>query len=176
MSDEILRSLANRPRLRFLTEFTTQTLIATVGAIIGGLAIVIIPSVVIPFLAGTLKQQTDWPLLKIADAPYFILPILLAFVFGFWKRKRFRSSAAYFLWLIPDISLISTFLSLHTMPTYSELGRWQNAWKSLFAKSCGETDCYYQYFVTAPFYTSVAYTLGWIAGWRSGPKPEIASR
>ena len=163
MNDDILNELSTKATFRFLTEYLAQTLIAGAGAIIGGLAIAAIPAVGIPFLAGTLRQQTGFPLLKVADEPYFLLPIALALVFGFWQQKRFESSAAYFLSVVPGLVLLSTFLAWQS---YTARGRWENAWANLFTSDCSESGCLYQYVVTAPFYTTLAYTSGWIVAKR----------
>jgi len=33
---------------------------------------------------------------------------------------------------------------------------------NFFFARCGATECLYELFITAPFYTSAAYTLGWL--------------
>jgi hypothetical protein len=161
MSDDLLKALSTKARFRFLTEYMAQMLFATACAIISGFVIAMILDVIAMKIRG-LPERGSFP--DVFGEPYFIGPIALAFALGLWGRKRFRTTAGYFLWIVPALILLSSFLSWHS---YSHLGRWQDAWANFFGRDCGGSECFYEWTVTAPFYTSVVYTLGWIVARKS---------
>jgi hypothetical protein len=37
---------------------------------------------------------------------------------------------------------------------------YDSTWDTYFGKGCGGSECLYELFLTAPFYTSVAYSIG----------------
>jgi hypothetical protein len=160
MSDDPLKALSTKASFRFLTDYMAQTLIATAGAVISGF--------IIAGVAGLIELKIRGPEFfsssltnNFLGEPYFVIPITLALVLGFWGQKWFRTSAGYFLWMVTASILLSSVVSWRS---YSSLGRWQDAWANFFGHDCSGSECFYEWTVTAPFYTSAAYTLAWIAG------------
>jgi hypothetical protein len=162
MSDDKLETLPTKSSFRFLTEYFAQLLIATAGAVISGLVIGVALFAIADWIRG--PNPSGYSLLAFAGEPYFFIPIALALALGFSQQKRFQTSAGYFLWIVPALILLSSFLSWQS---YSSRGRWEDAWATFFSGHCSGSECFYEWTVTAPFYTSVVYTLGWIAARKS---------
>jgi hypothetical protein len=137
--------LAKRWQDATLPAFLIQQLISTVGAMVAGVLAALIPAALIAMAtkntsggnwADHLAQQR---ILNAVEGPYFVFPILASCVFGALSRHYSRSIAARWVWVFPAIILIWNYFGSH----------------------CGSSECIYELFVTAPFYTSLAYTFGW---------------
>ncbi len=108
-------------------------IVATVGALI--------PAVLIA--AGTKNTSGNWVdhiseqrILRSAGEPYFIFPILAAFIVGLLSRLTWKNGGLRPYW--PDV------------------------WDNFFGPNCGSSECLYENLVTTPFYASLAYTFGWM--------------
>jgi hypothetical protein len=92
------------------------------------------------------------PFFKLLDEPYFITPILSGFLLGKVGAHFFHSASAVLVWIVPAAILVVSMASAPGM----------NIWNNYFGSGCGGSECAYEWLFTAPFYTSVAYTVGWI--------------
>jgi hypothetical protein len=147
-----------------LPSFLIQQLVSTVGAMLVGLLAVIVPAVVI---AATTRNTSggnwadhivDQGVLRAAEEPYFVFPILAAFVFGVLSHRYSLSLSALWVWVLPAAILL---WNVFTWRNGGYRPYWPDVWNNYFGSDCGSSECAYEFFVTAPFYTSLAYTLGW---------------
>jgi hypothetical protein len=150
-----------------IPSFLIQLVISTIGAILIGVLVVLIVALLIadvrsnPFQGSLMERAVDQPIFRIgADNPYFTGPVVVSFLFGAFSRRFFRTRSALWVWVLPTLVLLVDIL---TWQSHSSRSRWADVWANYFGSSCGDTECLGELLVTAPFYTSVAYTLGWIA-------------
>jgi len=148
-----------------LPSFLIQQLVSTVGAMIVGHLAGIIPAVLIAAVTKNtsggnwVDHIADQPILRTVEEPYFAFPVITAFALGILSHRYFRSSSAVWVWVLPAIILV---WNLFTWKTGGFHPYWPDVWNNYFGSDCGSSECVYELFVTAPFYTSLAYTLGWI--------------
>jgi hypothetical protein len=89
-------------------------------------------------------------------APIFPSEIILGLVAGFAVTKSLRSESAKWVWIFPALWLLSDF------PSSIRNTGWSYTLNYLFRGKC--SDCVEVAFLVAPFYGSVAYSVGaWIA-------------
>ena len=150
-----------------LSSFIPQQFLATVGAMVVGNVAAIIPAVLIAAVTRN-TSGGNWvdhivdqniPILRAAGEPYFILPVLAAFIFGLLSRRYSRSTSAVWVWVLPTVILS---WSLLTWKNGGFRPYWPDVWDNHFGPDCGSSECMYELLVTAPFYTSLAYTFGWL--------------
>jgi hypothetical protein len=96
----------------------------------------------------------------LVDNPYFLGPIVAAFVLGLFSNRVWKTNAGFWVWLFPAVILVWNVFSWKSYTSRSNLA---DAGANYFASDCGGSECLYEVLVTAPFYTSVAYSAGWIA-------------
>lgn len=147
-------------------DFLFQQLASTAGAMVVGIIAGIIPAV----LSSAVTKNTsggnwvdhvaDQPILRAVGEPYFALPVVAGILLGIFSSRFFRSSSAAWVWVLPTIILV---WNLFTWQNGGYRHYWPDVWNNYFGSQCGSSECLYENFVTAPFYTSLAYTLGWIA-------------
>jgi hypothetical protein len=101
----------------------------------------------------------EQPIYVLLNEPYFIAPIAAGFLLGLFGHRLFRSSLAVWVWVVPMVILI---WSVATWRNEGFRPYWTDVWNNYFGSQCGSSECAYEWLVTAPFYTSVAYTLGWL--------------
>jgi hypothetical protein len=134
--------------------FVLQQVVSTVGALLLGSVAALILATLIAFFT-----RTPVDLFKIgADNPYFACPILMAFILG-WVARRSEIRGAAWMWVLPTFALVWNVV---TWKSYSPLPRWEDVRENFFTSNCGDSACIYELLITAPFYTSVAYSLGWV--------------
>ena len=144
--------------------FVLQQAVSTVGALLLGIVAVLILATLVAFFTRTphgslVDKVVEEPIFKIgADNPYFAGPILMAFILG-WVAHRSASRGAAWMWVLPTLALAWNVM---TWKSYSPLPRWDDVRANFFTSNCGDSDCLYELLITAPFYTSVAYSLGWV--------------
>jgi hypothetical protein len=149
-----------------LPSFLVQQLASTAGAMLFGTITGAIPPVLISAVTKNTSggnwadHLADQPILRAVGEPYFALPVLTGFFLGVLSSRFFRSSSAAWVWVLPTIILVWNLLSWHN-GGYRPY--WPDVWNNYFGSNCGSSECLYELFITAPFYTSFAYTLGWIA-------------
>src|SRR4030088_2730070 len=143
--------------------FVLQQVVSTVGALLLGVVAAFILATSVAFFTRTpggnlVDKVVAEPLFKIgADNPYFACPIVMAFILG-WVARRSESRGAAWMWVLPTLALVWNVM---TWKSYSPLPRWEDVRANFFTSHCGDSDCIYELVITALFYTSVAYSLGW---------------
>jgi hypothetical protein len=145
--------------------FIIQLLASTAGAMVIGTIAGIIPAVLIAAVTKNTSggnwadHIADQPILRAVGEPYFALPVVAGLFLGVMSGRFFRSSSAAWVWVVPTIILV---WNLFSWQNGGYRPYWPDVWNNYFGSNCGSSECLYELFVTAPFYTSVAYTLGWI--------------
>ncbi len=148
-----------------VSSFIVQLGIATVGAILAGIVLVQGSAVLLAAFTANdsggnfgdhVVQQRIFLLL---DEPYFIAPILAGLTLGLFGRRVFCSDVSKWVWVVPAALLL---VGVATWRNGGFRPYWQDVWNNYFGSKCGSSECLYEWLLTAPFYTSVAYTLGWI--------------
>jgi hypothetical protein len=143
--------------------FTAQLVIATLGAMLMGAVIVLIPAVLLATFTrnssgGNFADHVvEQRIFILVNEPYFVAPILSGFTLGLTGRRRFRSGFGAWVWAVPAALLIG---SVMTWRTGGFRPYWHDVWNNYFASQCGSSECTYEWLFTAPLYTSVAYTIG----------------
>ena len=149
-----------------IPSFVVQLIGSTVGAILIGMVAVVIPAIVTAAVGrntsgGNLADRIgEQPIFTLLNEPYFVAPVAAGFVLGMFSYRVFRSRSAAWVWAVPMAVLI------YNVTTWRAGGfgpYWQDVWNNYFGSQCESSGCFYEWLVTAPFYTSVAYTLGWIS-------------
>jgi hypothetical protein len=149
-----------------LPSFLVQQLVSTAGAMVVGTLAGFIPAVLVSAVTKNtsggnwVDHIADQPLLRVVGEPYFAFPVIAGFLLGVLSHRFFRSSSAAWVWVLPTIILV---WNLFTWRNGGYRAYWPDVWDNYFGSHCGSSECLYEVFVTAPFYTSLAYTLGWIA-------------
>jgi hypothetical protein len=169
-TEALLRDTVKR-RNSGLWSFVVQQAISTVGAGLLGSAIIVLLAFLLAALQSgghLVDRMVDGQLFRLGtESPYFAAPVLTAFILGALSHRLFGSRAALWVWALPTLILVLNVLMWKSSTPRSNL---EDALANLFSGDCGDSECLYELFVTAPFYTSVAYTMGWII--RSMMKPK----
>jgi hypothetical protein len=148
-----------------LPSFVIQLIASTIGATIVATLILLLPALVIAAVTKNTSggnfadHVVDQHFLRAGGEPYFLAPILAGFVLGALSHRFFGTRSAAWVWALPSAILLWNILTWKN-GGYSPY--WRDVWNNYFGADCGGSECMYELFVTAPFYTSVAYSLGWI--------------
>jgi hypothetical protein len=148
-----------------LKHFVLQTTFATLGAqlvaiLLVGACSLVTASVTRNTSGGNFGDHiVEQPTTRLLSQPYFVGPVIVGFAMGFLLHPWFRSSSGAWVWTIPAIVLIWNLFSWEPGPSRAY---WPDVWLNYFSAQCGSSECLYEQFVTCPFYTSVAYALGWL--------------
>jgi hypothetical protein len=146
-----------------VSSFIAQLAIATLGAHL--------LAILISFFIATLtaligKNESggnfadhllDQRVFMLSSHPYFVLPIIVSLCLGMLCHRFFPSRSGAWIWLLPTIVLIGGVLSWKP----GNLPYWGTVWNNYFGSHCGGSECLYELFITSPFYTSIAYSVGW---------------
>jgi hypothetical protein len=149
--------------IKLIGNYVLQLLISTFGANVIGFISVLIPALVIAaFTHSThgniVDRMVTGAIFRFgADNPFFLGPIFAGLILGI--LPRFLDRSAGLVWPIPALILIVTAFTWNS--TYTPRSHWADVWSNLFGSDCGSSECMYELLVTAPFYTSIAYSLGW---------------
>ena len=145
--------------------FVLQQIISTVGAVLVG----IIASLILAALTAAFTKNTsggnfgdrmvDQPVFKGVGQPYYLMLVLAGFILGALSRRFFRTRGAAGVWVLPLCILL---WNIFTWKTGGYGTYWQGVWDNYFGSNCPGSECLYEFFVTVPFYTSIAYSLGWL--------------
>ena len=162
------KSLDHRIKPPAVVAYLLQLVIATAGAMFVGTLVTLIVAATLAALtknasAGNfIDHVIDQPFFRWADKSAFVM-VLCGFGLGSAARRFFAHRSAALVWIPPAIVLL---LNLFTWTGYgppTTTRYWMEAWSNYFA-DCGSSECLYWFLVTLPFYTSVAYSLGWFSG------------
>jgi hypothetical protein len=141
--------------------------VATIGAIVVGAIGGLLPSMISALLTRNpgpgnfVDHLVDQRVFRVlVDNPYFLGPTITASVLGFFSHRVWKTNAGLWVWLFPAVILVSNLLSWKSYTSRSNLA---DAWANYFGSDCGDSECLNELLVTAPFYSSVAYSVGWIA-------------
>src|ERR1700733_11574386 len=141
--------------------FIVQLVISTIGSILIGVIVVLICVLIAGVLMGTISggRIFESRIFMFVNEPYFLAPIVAGFTFGFIGRRYFQSKIGAWVWVLPAAFLL---IGISTWKNGGFLPYWRDVWNNYFGSQCGAYECLYEWLLTAPFYTSVAYTIGWI--------------
>jgi hypothetical protein len=144
--------------------FVIQLVASTVGAMIIANVALLLPAITIAAVTRNtsggnfVDHVADQHFLHAAGEPYFLAPVLTGLVLGVLSHSLFRSRSAAWVWVLPLVVLLWNIFSWRN-GGYRPY--WPDVWNNYFGSDCGSSECMYEWFVTAPFYTSAAYSLGW---------------
>ena len=94
-------------------------------------------------------------------APVFLGEIILGFCSGFMINRFLGSSSARWIWIVPALLLLADF------PSFVRSSSLNYTLQYFFAGKC--SDCVEVMLMVAPFYGSIAYSLGAWAALRNPP-------
>lgn len=141
--------------------FIVQLVISTIGSILIGVIVVSIGVLIAGDLTGAISggRIFESRIFMLVNEPYFVAPIVVSFTFGFVGRHYFHPKSGAWVWVVPMAFLLFGVLS---WKNGGYRPYWLDVWNNYFGSQCGGSECLYEWTLTAPFYTSVAYTIGWI--------------
>ncbi len=151
-----------------LIVFLTNLCAATFGAMLVGILAMGIPAALIAILTrgaspgNFVDHVIDQPFFKWADKSN-VLYLGAGLVLGFFSRRFSRSRWTAWVWVIPFIVLCSNLLTWKGAGPLNTPVYWKDVWDNYFGSDCGSSECMYEFLVTIPFYTSVLYSVGWVA-------------
>jgi len=147
-------------------EFVIQLVLSTLGAMLAGITLGLVLSILTAaFTKNTsggnfVDHVIDQRVFRVlSDNPYFLGPILVAFISGVILYRFWATRVALTVWVLPAAILL---WNIWTWKSYSPRSDLADAWANYFGSDCGGTECTYELFVTAPFLTSSAFSLGWV--------------
>lgn len=149
--------------VKFFASFLAHSILATVGAMLGGILLSVLVSLPFAFFSSGMGNIFDrigdtWFLRYGVDGPFPIVPVLVAACIGFASPRLSKTSAPAWVWIIPTVLLlVSVAPRVFESPSQA---KW--VLDNYFGRGCGSSECLYELFITAPFYTSLAYTMGWL--------------
>jgi hypothetical protein len=174
----MIAPISSTPSLRFLflgLRFTVESLASSAGVVYAaGLGLI--------WLAGSERESGvtgPRPLaLRVLGEPYFLLAIFLAILLSLVVNRIWVHSSSRWVWILPAIWLLYDILETGYWNWYRHLPNpatplLRGVWDNYFGAHCGASECFNEWFATAPFYASVAYSsVAWaIYGWY-GPRAE----
>jgi hypothetical protein len=117
---------------------------------VGGL---IASFIVIAILPAAGQQSTF--IGRATSEPIWLPEIIVGFWLGRVVFNRIPSKIALFAWIPPAV-----FLAFSAGNWQRTMSVYDSTWNTYFGSQCGGSECLYQLFLTAPFYTGIAYSLG----------------
>jgi len=147
-------------------EFALQLAVSTAGAMVLGVLAGLIPSLLIAAIVKNaspgnfIDHVVDQPIFRIStDNAYFLGPVLAGFALAIFGARIWKTRAGVWVWVLPLIVLVYNLL------TWASKSHWVDAWATYFGSpaECGGSECVNEVFLTAPFFTSFAYSLGCVA-------------
>lgn len=148
-----------------VSSFVIQQIISTAGAmLLGAIVTLILAALTAAFTKGNssgnfVDQLAHQYISRGMDQPYYVAPVLVGFALGTLSRHFFRKAGTQWLWVLPLCILL---WSIYTWRTGGYGTYWQSVWDNYFGSDCEGSECAYEFFVTVPFYTSLAYSVGWL--------------
>jgi ABC-type dipeptide/oligopeptide/nickel transport system permease component len=148
---------------RTIVSFLLHSIAATVGSVLTGILLAFLLALPIGLfssgMGNVVDRATDTSVFRYADNPYFAVPVAIAACLGFLSHRFSKSRSGAWSWVLP-----TAVLFLNIFPKMANSAQ-ERKWiiDNFFSRGCGGTECLYELFITAPFYTSVAYTIGWLS-------------
>jgi hypothetical protein len=152
-----------------LVIFFAHQLMSTVGATVISVLIVLL----FALFGASLKKNTSGGnfidhitqqrVSMLLNQPYYVAPVLCALALGALSRRFVRPRWAAWVWVLPMIILLWNLLTWKGAGPPTTAVYWADVWADYFGSDCGGSECMYEVFVTVPFYTSAAYSLGAVA-------------
>ena len=100
---------------------------------------------------------------RVVSEPFWVPNILIALVGGNLLYRALPTRLASWVWVGPAVLLLCSIVSPHSV--------WgTSVWDTYFGQNCGADECFSELMITMPFYASVGYSLGALAG---GPGNEF---
>jgi hypothetical protein len=94
-------------------------------------------------------------LIQLGGEPFWLPEIMAGLLLGWFAFETVPSKTAFLAWIVPAGCLLWSVWSLqHTT------GAHDSTWNTYFGSDCGGSECLYQLLLTAPFYSSVFYSIG----------------
>jgi hypothetical protein len=152
-----------------LLSFSIDQAMSTVGAIAIGVLIVLLVALLSAAFTKNasggnfIDHVTEQRATMLLSQPYYIAPVLCGLVLGALSGRFFRTRWAGWVWFFPLIVLLWNLLTWKGAGAPTTALYWKDVWMNYFGEDCGGSECMYEVFVTMPFYTSVAYSVGWAA-------------
>jgi len=85
----------------------------------------------------------------------YIAIISCGFLSGWFLYTKVPAKTALFAWVLP-----AAFLTYSAVSWQMTMAKYDSTWSTYFGTNCGGSECMYQFFLTAPFYTALAYSVG----------------
>lgn len=145
--------------------YIAEAAAGTIGAVVLGEALASPVDRAVPALGGILEE------------PVFLGPICIALILGCAVTLKFgyrRSS----IW-VWAAGLLVFILFLGDWMTSIRAHHWTRVWDNFFGRDCNDSECLYELIATAPFYTSLAYSIaaaicGALRSKRPSSVPDVA--
>jgi ABC-type dipeptide/oligopeptide/nickel transport system permease component len=146
-----------------VVSFLGQTVLATLVSIVLGIILSFLLALPFGYFGSGAGNAVDragntWLMRYGINEPYFVVPVLMGACFGYMVSRRSKSWAGAVVWIVPSAILLYNLISSLADPSTGITWFIEN----YFTAGCGSTECLYELFVTVPFYTSIAYSLGWM--------------
>jgi hypothetical protein len=161
-----MTTAATWPTKKGLGAFVIQSVISTIGASLIGImsvaGVAVLTAAVTRNTSGGnfIDHVVEQPSFILLNQPYFVAPVLAGFILGILSHRFFQSRTGAWVWSIPALILVWNLLRWENG---NFRPNWPDVWANFFSSQCSSSECLYEVFVTTPFYTSVAYALGWLA-------------
>jgi hypothetical protein len=111
---------------------------------------------------------------RILSEPYFPLQIAMGAIAGGYARHRFKRSFASWVWVLPLAHFLFCLAQFDVSVFQNPLAV---RFEHFLGNGCRPPQCWDQMLCTAPFYTSVAYSLGaWSVRLVGAGPPAVKSR
>jgi F0F1-type ATP synthase membrane subunit c/vacuolar-type H+-ATPase subunit K len=157
--DESRSWLPNNP----LLSFVLQQLMSTIGSLLLGTALVLVPAL----LTAALRRNSSGGnfIDHVVEQPSFRWAgrnqvfVVAGLILGLLSVRFFQRRSAAWVWVLPLLVLIWNIFS---WKNGGYRPYWPDVWDNYFGSHCSASECLYELFVTTLFYASVAYTFGWL--------------
>jgi len=144
-SDVTNRPSPEKPGLFALLHFGVPYIASIVGFLVSLLIVAIFPA----------AREASTLIGRLTSEPFWLPEIMAGLFLGWFAYKTLPSKIAFMAWLIPGLLLLWSAWSWQR-----NFAMWDSTWDTYFGSHCAGSECIYQLFLTAPFYSSVFYSIG----------------
>jgi hypothetical protein len=92
---------------------------------------------------------------QLAAEPFWLPEIVTGLLLGWFAYETVPSKTAFIAWLVPGCFLLWSACSWQR-----SMAAHDSTWDTYFGRNCGGSECLYQLIFTAPFYSSILYSIG----------------